>query len=104
MCSILRTLFSCVHRGAADAVNVDYACLTEQLLKTKMPNCCVWWYSRHDFETGETTPHLSSVRRIAVSRDKVTGKEVLNPFKQWRKRPRTILGTVRKKSQTFMEN
>ena len=35
-----------------------------------------------DPKTGETTPHLSSVRRIAVSRDKATGKEVVDE-QQW---------------------
>lgn len=53
-----------------------------QLLQTKMPNCCVWWYSRRNPETGETTPHLSSVRRIAVSRDKVTGEQIVDE-QQW---------------------
>lgn len=52
-----------------------------QLLQTKMPNCCVWWYSRRNLDTGETTPHLSSVRRIAVSRNKATGKQTVDEQK-----------------------
>jgi broad specificity phosphatase PhoE len=51
------------------------------LLKTKMPNCCVWWYSRRDHESGETTPHLSSVRRIAVSVDRASGERVVDEQK-----------------------
>jgi hypothetical protein len=52
-----------------------------QLLTTKMPNCCVWWYSRRD-KSGETTPHLSSVRRVAVSVDKATGEQTVDE-QQW---------------------
>eukprot|EP01052_Picozoa_sp_SAG31_P034808 SAG31_NODE_4118_length_3565_cov_2.083670_2_plen_203_part_00 len=31
-----------------------------QLLQERMPNCCVWWYSRRELGTGKTHPHLVS--------------------------------------------
>lgn len=40
----------------------------ESLLGEKMPNCCIWWYSRRD-DSGRVHLHFVSCKRIAVKPD-----------------------------------
>lgn len=52
-----RFLLECIPQGDAPS-----------LLSEKMPNCCIWWYSRRDSD-GRVRAHITSCKRIEVRPD-----------------------------------
>jgi len=50
----------------------------ERLLSEKMPNCCIWWYSRR-CEAGHIHSHIVQCKRIEVSADGSSAKVIAFP-------------------------
>jgi broad specificity phosphatase PhoE len=55
-------------------------CEFSNMLSEKMPNCCIWWYSRRD-EVGRVRSHYHTLKRIEVKPDG-TADILVIPLKQ----------------------